>query len=252
MYKRKTARSLMSLPECGDVFSVSLGHWGFTAARVVAVKPRPVTVLVVGADYLDARPPSLEDPKVYDIPMLTHHSFDNNPLAFWTNMLIRPEFEKIGNAKPADGEDQLANGSMAHWDYIMVHRIMQAEWDGIPRPAATSEIDILEALEQEYKKPKPLTPAGIIKKFRSLDRPGGAQVADSLKALSKALDDAKGSGIEATRLVTDCVAALNRLEEETECIDTVEREWLFEFFVKIGKKHEIADVYELVDTERDW
>lgn len=251
----KKARSMKSLPECGDVFSVSLGNWGFTASRVAAVNTISVTVLVVGAEYLDANPPSLDDPKVYDIPVLTHHSFDNKPMAFWTPMMIIPEFEKIGNVKPAEGEDQLALGSMAHWEYILVHRIKQAQWDGVPRPAAASGIDILEAMEQERQKPKPLTPAGVIKKFRSLDpldQPGASLVADILKALVKDLGDAKDSGVEPERLVTDCITALNRLDAEEECIDTVEREWLMEFFQKIGKKYKINDVYELVDGLRDW
>lgn len=130
----KKARSLKSMPGRGDVFSVPLGNWGFTACRVVAVKARPVSVLVVGSEYLDAKPASLNDPNVYKISVLTHHAFDNEPLAFWTPMVIAPEFEKLGSAEPAEGEDQLAKGKMANWDYIVVHRIMQAEWDSIPRP----------------------------------------------------------------------------------------------------------------------
>ncbi|WP_144985564.1 hypothetical protein [Gimesia aquarii] len=252
----KKARSLKSLPECGDVFSVSLGNWGFTASRVVAVKAKPVTVLVVGSEYLGANPPSLDDQKVYDIPILTHHSFDNEPLAFWTPMTIIPEFEKIGNVKPAEGEDQLALGSMAQWEYILYQRIMQAQWDGVPRPAAESEIDILEAMEQAYqKRKKPLTPDGIIKKFHSLDpleQPGASLVADILRSLVKDLGDAKGSGIEPVRLVTDCITALNRLDAEEECIDTVERDLLIEFFQKIGKKYKIDDVYKLVEELREW
>ncbi|WP_145170355.1 hypothetical protein [Gimesia aquarii] len=252
----KKARSLKSLPECGDVFSVSLGNWGFTACRVVAVKAKPVTVLVVGSEYLDANPPSLDDQKVYDIPILTHHSFDSEPLAFWTPMTIIPGFEKIGNVKPAEGEDQLAPGSMAQWEYILYQRIMQAQWDGVPRPDAASEIDIIEAIEQAYqKRQKPLTPAGIIKKFRSLDpldQPKAALVADILKALVRDLGNAKDTGIEPVKIVTDCITTLNRLDAEEECIDTVERDWLIEFFQKIGKKYKIDDVYELVEEQREW
>lgn len=248
----KKARSLKRMPERGDVLSVSLGNWGFTSCRVVAVKARPVSVLVVGSEYLGAKPPSLDDSSIYNILTLNHHSFENVPLAFWTPMEITPEFEKIGNVDPAEGEDQLAEGKMANWDYIVVHRIMQAQWDGIPRPAAASGTDVLQALEQAKQQSKPLTPTGIIQRFRSLDSPGGLAVADILKALSKAIRGSDSAGKERSRLVTASIEALNRVEQNTECIDSVERDWLMAFFREIGKKHGITDVDELVDSMRDW
>ena len=125
----RKARSLKSMPAYGDVFSVSLGEHGFTACRVVAVKAKPVSVLVVGSEYFSSTPPALDNEDVYKIPILTHHSFEDEPLAFWTPMTITPEFERIGHAPHADGEELLANGKMAMWDYILVQRVMQAQWD---------------------------------------------------------------------------------------------------------------------------
>lgn len=240
------------MPQRGDVFSVPLGNWGFTACRVVAVKARPVSVLVVGSEYLEAKPACLDDPRVYKIPRLTHHSFDGVPLAFWTPMVLAPEFEKLGCAEPAEGEDQLANGKMANWDYIVVQRIMQAQWDNIPRPAAASGVDVLHTLEQATSQPKPLTPTEIIQRFRSSDRPGATAVADILEALPQAIAGASGVGNTPSQLMAESIEALNRIEQETECIDTVERDRLIAFFQEISKQYEIADIGEIVDSMRDW
>lgn len=77
-------------------------------------------------------------------------------------------------------------------------------------------------------------------------------VADILEALPQAIAGAGAAGNTRARLVTESIEALNRVEQDTECIDTVERDWLIAFFQETGKKYEIADIHELVDSMRDW
>ena len=145
---------------------------------------------------------------------------------------------------------------MAKWDYILVQRVMQAEWDGVPKPAATStEPLVANLLAQSKRAVRSVKPADIIERFRASDGPGTSLVADLLENLvAQLLDSTTGprSLRDKRQLVTDCTEALNHVEADNECIDSVERDWLMSFFREIGRQHEIDGVDDCVDQVRDW
>jgi hypothetical protein len=246
--------------EPGDAFALPLedGRWG--VCRVVRKSSDPLAVLVAASAWLgDAPPTDLTDPLLTTTLVLTHHSWNSTPHIHWVTDPVPVDVVPLGKLPLRAGE---APGNAFGWGGWESHRmqpLLQWRWDH-EREAVLAEDERerqqKQAAEEEARFGyRPLPPAleelRKQKVYAGADYPSPEEIRLSRRIIRDAIDELialgpDGDEVEKLDVFRRAVERFN----ETEFIDTVERDYLCELFDNIAESAGLTD-YD-VTAWRDW
>jgi hypothetical protein len=129
-----------SLPAPGAVYLVPLEGGMFGACRVLRRSTDDETqkwgrcIVVATTRWIGARPPSLDEPELRDVLVLTHHSWKNEPHRMWIDDVPPAEYECIGSIPPSAEDERVevkrfAGQRAVRWTHAAIQRALQRDWD---------------------------------------------------------------------------------------------------------------------------
>src|SRR5262249_17341571 len=109
--KRTKARAKPSLPNPGDAFLMPLEDGRYGVCRVLR---RPTSeeakfhgagcVLVAASPWIGDAAPDLNDPRLRQIHVLTHHNWGKTPDVNWVSYPVPKSFRLLGTIAPSAAE----------------------------------------------------------------------------------------------------------------------------------------------------
>jgi hypothetical protein len=279
MAKRRAKRPEPVPLTVGDVFAMPLADGRYGACRVLrarAANDEPFidreSTVVAATQFIGDAPPSLDEPALRRVLVLSHHCHGGTPEDACTLWLEGPPpatFTRIGNIEPTPAERTIPCNSASGWPYFPVQVLMQWRWDNerdavFAEDAAEEAAEIARRAEGDKQRRAELdrmtyasfraqklfahwsghVPKQMIAESRKLMR----QTATRLEKLGPKPDrDA------ARAILRDCILAFNRLDDGNDhWIATIEREDICEHFYELAHLAGFDDEPELADEWRDW
>src|SRR4051794_24011375 len=86
-------------------------------------------MIVVASPALFDAPPKLDDPRVKQTLVMTHHSWRNEVAALNLTMAAPPEFKVLGRIEPTPEDVMLLCNGWGHWLGLAIHLLNQWRWD---------------------------------------------------------------------------------------------------------------------------
>ena len=280
MSKKRVKANKIILPSPGDVFLMPLSDGRFGVCRVLRenTESERVThgepyVLVASSSWIGDRAPDLNDKRIRQISLLTHHSWQKQPDLNWVSEPPPDDFQKIGTIEPSASDKRKQCLSSGGWSFAY-HALAQWRWDH-DREAVLLEEAEEEANKLQYKQSqeyrdtlqrqleirdaitlvqlrkkkrfsdwKEYAPDRVIPVCRAIFR----ETIDSLVALADTRDESLVMPI-----FQKCIERLNDLDETNESfIETTIREELCDEFSEIVYACVLRGHEELADRWRDW
>lgn len=225
--------------------------------------------LVVASPWIGRAPPELTEPRLRDILILTHHSWDNHPEALWTIDPLPGSFKLLGVVEPSPNEELMQCPSFGEWSTLALQVLLQWRWDN-DREALLEE----DAEEEKRRTVERATEARRRREYledltlEALRRkkwlktwtsfpPAKATSAcrknfrDTVDALIRLGPEAKRE--EVLAILQACIERFNSLDATMgHFIETVEREILCEEFEEIAHAAGLGESEDLADKWREW
>ena len=131
---RAATRPAGSLPVQGDAFAIPHENGLYSVCRVILdaeseAYPDEPAILVFGSAWIGKEVPASNDPQIRAVLKLTHNKWRGKPHRSWISGPVPHDFIPIGTITPTPEELATKDRSMADWDYIRIHPVMQWEWD---------------------------------------------------------------------------------------------------------------------------
>lgn len=270
---RKSAKSI--LPNPGDAFLMPLADGRFGICRILRrTESGDETglsaphVLVIASAWIENDAPDMNDPRLREPLILTHHMHNHQPELFWTNDPLPETFRLLGTIAPTPDEAKQQCLTWSSWLSLPLQVYLQWRWDN-EREAVLREDEIkqkAEALGREEGRKRyqqyldSLTLEGLRKKRRFSDWKGfvdDEQLAACRKIFRRTIDGLIALGPKprkaaVLRILRQCILDLNDLDAAGHFIDTIEREELCEQFEEIAHVCGIRGYDDLAGRWRDW
>jgi hypothetical protein len=273
MAKRKTKEAL---PGVGEAFLMPLADGRFGVCRVLRLcQPEEAKILgeggmlVAGSAWVGTEAPDVNDLRLREILVLSHHAHENSPNVLWVFDPPPAGFQKLGVIAPTEAEAKMACLSASGWEYFPLQSYLQWRWDhereAVLREDAEKEeqqkIARKEGVKIRQQYLDSLTLAGLRKKKRFAGWkgyvPNEALIAcrqiflETIDALIALGPDPKVRPRLA--VLKRCIVRLNDLDEEHDYfIETIAREDLCEEFDEIVYACGLKQYDDLSDRWRDW
>ena len=271
---RRKKLTLEDYPKPGAVFAMPLADGRTGICRVLRVElneNRKPHALIAASDWIGAKLPPIDDPAIRHTLVLTHHSWNEEPEVLWVGEPPPPKFLKIGEIKLTAADKKRDSNSYSAWESLAYQVLAQWRWEH-DREALLRE-DAKEATANQKKQAQMAAdrtrylaqvtfrqllstnlfpaweehPPYPTKKFtRDLEK----LVKDFIRVLAQAEKPLQRE-LVATQL-KNCVHKINALDGNNGCIETVEREDLFDRFEEILHASKQPDLLQIVDDLREW
>jgi hypothetical protein len=129
-----------SLPEPGAVYVFPLDDGGFGACRVLRRSTDEETakwgrcLIVANTPWFGTALPSIDDPRLRQILVLTHHSFKAEPHVKWIDEVPPASFQRLGSVPPTAEESRIEVQRFRQqraipWRFMPMQRSLQLSWD---------------------------------------------------------------------------------------------------------------------------
>ncbi len=122
MRKKRVPANKIILPSPGDVFLMPLSDGRFGVCRVLRenTESERVThgepcVLVAGSAWIGDHALDLNDKRIRQISLLTHHSWQKQPDLNWVSDPPPDDFQKIGTIEPSASDNRKQCMSFGSW-----------------------------------------------------------------------------------------------------------------------------------------
>jgi hypothetical protein len=249
--------------EPGDTFALLLADGRWCACRVLGkTRGNPLQVLVMTSAWIgDAPPDDLSDPRLTTPLILTHHHWSGVADVDWVDDPVPAEAGPLGRLALTAEESALTSSStFSAWASHSLQALLQWRWDhdreAVLAEEARQEQYLLAAREEAEFGYRPLPPSldelRRQKVYPEKDPyPSPEEVRLSRRIIRDAIDKliALGPDAEVAEKFDVFRRAVERFNE-TDFIDTAERDYLGEILGNIGDAAGLTD-YDVI-AWRDW
>jgi hypothetical protein len=273
---RKPKLKRSDLPQPGEAFLMPLDDGRFGVCRVLrhsteAEEKRQGAphALAAASSWIGSEPPEIDDPRLRDLLILTHHSFTGRPEILWISEPVPTSFRPLGVIEPSADEARMEWYVSSGWGSFPLQLFSQWRWDhdreNVQREDTAKQdartFANRDAAQQRRAYLDGLTLAGLRKKRRftawnDLEPDGAAKAArailaqtiDALIALPP--DSDQPATLE---ILKQCVLDFNDLDDRLgHFIETSLREEISEEIGEIAYVVGFQDDNDLAGRWRDW
>jgi hypothetical protein len=236
--------------------------------------PSEPHMIVVASPALFDAPPSMDDPRVKETLVLTHHGYAERragragPAVSALNLAVAApgEFKVLGRVEPTVDDVALTCNLWGGWLGLAFQVLTQWRWDHerdavVAEDKLKEEQELRERTAQLSQRAKPV-PLATLRKERLLEDWQGTVPAALLRKcraiLRSAIDELIALGprpkrAAAMKVLRACTEALNELDEaEGHFIETIEREDLCDAIDRLAMSVGIETKESVADRWRDW
>jgi hypothetical protein len=271
--RKRSGKCSVSIPKVGDAFLIPLadGRFGFcrvleSPARVFG-RVRPGSVAVETSAWVGEAAPDLNDPRLCETLVQTHHGWGPNPWRVIVRGAAPESFRWLGTMPPRPSQPAL--GVFTLWESLATEVLLQWRWDHDRESLLREEQQAAERskaeLEQAAKREQEAIDALTLESLRDKRRFAGWKayrpdkaIAACRAALREAIDALIALGPRPTKravaaAVRRCVEQLNSLDEQYDgFIETGEREELCREIDKIVHAAGLRNAKGMADRWREW
>jgi hypothetical protein len=274
--RAKLAPPKAVLPNRGDAFVVPLPDGRYGACRVIrrgatdaAKRKDDDRILVAASSWIGQDVPDMKEPRLREILVLTHHSWENSPVVHWVDDRVPDSFKGLGTIEPSRDEEELECSSCSGWESFPLQVYLQWRWDN-EREAVLREDEQQRESEkrerEESAKRHSEYLAGLtleaLKKKRRFTRWTGyvpdKVIAACRRVFRETVDSLIELGTDPKKrtilpILQQCIERLNKLNSQHGgFISTIEREKLCEEFSEIAYVSGMPEYDDLADRWREW
>lgn len=265
----------IQLPAQGAAFAAPLADGRYCVCRVLldteGAKARELStpyVLVAGSQWIGDEIPSAEDPALRPILHLTHHSWQGQPVVYWVDDPVPPEFVPIGTIPPTAEEMEIPCLTFASWYAVPLDAFGQWRWDHDREALLAEEAEAkaakLRQLKEANEQRKAALRAMTLEQLQTrpfFPRWSGSVPEKPLRASRKLMKETVRRLLELgpspgeeerIAILKWCIESFNDLDEKQQFIETIEREDICEEFDLIVHVCGLGHRENLADEWREW
>ncbi len=266
--KRKTATIPLKEVRAGDAFLAPLEDGRRCVCRVLRVAEDHSRVLVVASPWVGTQPPDLGDPRLREVFSPTHHSWRGDPWISWITVPVPATFTRLGEIPPTEAEAVRDCASWAGgWESFPLQVFLQWRWDHerdkVLAEDAAEERAAKAAREEERRAYRPLPTQTLEDRRRRVPFESWTGYVDppalrgARRIIRETIDALIALGPEASEparidAFRHCVERFNRLDEEQQFIDTIEREDICELLDELAGLVGLDDYDDCLTGRRNW
>lgn len=261
------------LPDAGSTYLMPLANGRYGVCRVLRrateeeVKTRlgKPAVVVAPSTWIGDDRPSLDEPSLREVLILTHHAHKGRPELIWVSEPPPPEFLPIGLIPPTAAEQQVECWSHSGWLSLSYQTLAQWRWDH-DRDAVLREDEAERAVVATRSRTRvpaaPPPPLETLRNKRRFMSWRDSVAPTAIKECRTAFFDAANSLLElgsrpmrrdVRKIIRKCVERLNEIDaNHGPFIATLEREELCEELASLAEAAGVPDADEWVDDWREW
>ena len=268
MPKTTRPRDPVILPPVGSTFAVPLGNGLYSACRVVRHDDTMGFALVVGSGWVGTAVPGLDEPRLREPLILSHHSWKNVKNPFFAVDNVPDDSQFIGTIPPLSEDLKLERTVLTSWESVRIQALLQWRWEHdrealVAEEAAKRAHEKEVALEMQRQRQEYLAAVtlGSLREKHRFESWEGAVSGGLIEAcrgvFRDTIDDlmqdhGKVRKTSVTTALRGCVQRLNELDAEHRFIETVEREDLCQEIDEIACACGVPDVQGIADHWREW
>jgi hypothetical protein len=266
---RRPTYTATDFPEPGTVFIAPMADGRLCAGRVLRseFEGGAHAALVVASTWIGDSEPPLSEPKLREMALLTHHSWDGKPNIFWTWHLMPSDFRAIGKIKLSNADRHATSQSYTGWQSVPLDTYAQWRWDH-DREALLEDEARIDAEEAERRRVNSERRKAYMQSLTldslaerkwledSDDTESSTQVEKVRDVIVRLIADLrslpKRTQANVQRRFRQAIKELNRIDANGDGIMTIEREDICETLEQIACAAKYPALASYIDKLREW